>query len=170
MLAENIVLVDWLKGDVAKLTLSDPPLNLITLEVPQRLIEALENLRRDESVCAIVVTGAGDKAFCADSDIKEFADVRDRVVERKMSRENRAFGAFEALSKLVIAAIECGVRGSAQLTREESVQLTLELSDRVLKIGDSAERSKASFGRREPRFERAPGHQGRELEAASLVS
>jgi hypothetical protein len=49
------------------------------------------------------------------------------------------------------------VRESAQLTREESVQLTLELSDRVFKTEDCAEGIRAFFEKREPRFEGAPG-------------
>jgi enoyl-CoA hydratase len=63
-------------------------------------------LEGDEAVRAVVVTGAGDKAFCAGSDIKEFAAVRDRVVEKKLARENEAFGRFESLSKSTVAAID----------------------------------------------------------------
>src|SRR3712207_9353569 len=55
---------------------------------------------------AVVLTGAGHKAFCAGADIKEFPSVRDRVVEKKLARENEAFGAIESLSKPVVAAIE----------------------------------------------------------------
>jgi enoyl-CoA hydratase len=262
MPAENLVLTDCLGGGVAKLTLNNPPLNLVTLEMTQRLIEALENLDRDDSIRAVVVTGAGDKAFSAGSDVKEFADVRERVVEKKLARENEAFSGFEALSKPVIAAIEglaygggceismaCdlrivaegarmalpevklgvvpgsgglfrlpelvgparamklmylgdpisareaeriglvnevvpdgealpraleiarkisrqpkvalaaikrGVRESAQLPREDAVQLTIEMSDRVFKTGDCAEGIRAFFEKREPRFEGAP--------------
>ena len=49
------------------------------------------------------------------------------------------------------------MRGSAQLSREEAVQLTLELSDRVFKTEDCAEGIRAFFEKREPRFEGAPG-------------
>src|SRR5215203_5675896 len=72
----------------------------------EQLMDALEELEGDEAVRAIVVTGAGDRAFCAGSDVKEFADVRDRVVEKKLARENEAFGRFESLSKPTVAAIE----------------------------------------------------------------
>ena len=100
------VLVERLAGGVAKLTLNNPPLNLVTLEMTEHLIDALIELEREDAVRAVVVTGAGEKAFCAGSDVKEFADVRDRVVEKKLARENEAFGRFESLSKPVIAAIE----------------------------------------------------------------
>jgi enoyl-CoA hydratase len=105
-LAEVPVLVERPGEGIAKLTLNNPPLNLVTLEMTEQLMDALEELEGDEAVRAIVVTGAGDRAFCAGSDVKGFADVRDRVVEKKLARENEAFGRFESLSKPTVAAIE----------------------------------------------------------------
>jgi enoyl-CoA hydratase len=104
--ADGPVLLERPGGGIARLTLNNPPLNLVTLEMTERLIEALDELEADDAVRAVVVTGAGDKAFCAGSDVKEFADVRDRVVEKKLARENEAFGSFESLSKPTVAAIE----------------------------------------------------------------
>src|SRR5918999_3556756 len=102
----RLVLVEQLSGGVAKLTLNNPPLNLVTLEMTQQLIEALDELEGDVSVRAVVVTGAGEEAFCAGSDVKEFEAVRDRVVEKKLALENQAFSGLETLSKPVVAAIE----------------------------------------------------------------
>ena len=100
------VLVERTGGGVAKLTLNNLPLNLVTLRMTERLIEALDELEGDDDVRVVVVTGAGDRAFCAGSDVGEFADVRDSVVEKKLAKENLAFSGFEELSKPVIAAIE----------------------------------------------------------------
>ena len=105
-MAEGPVLVERTGAGVAKLTLNNPPLNLVTLEMTRRLIEAIDELEGDDAVRAVVVTGAGEKAFCAGSDVKEFADVRDRVVEKKLAQENEAFGRFESLSKPTVVAIE----------------------------------------------------------------
>jgi enoyl-CoA hydratase len=102
----RLVLVEPVEGGVAKLTLNNPPLNLVTLEMTRQLIEALDELEGDASVRAVVVTGAGEVAFCAGSDVKEFEAVRDRVVEKKLALENRALSGFETLSKPVVAAIE----------------------------------------------------------------
>jgi enoyl-CoA hydratase len=101
-------------------------LTLVTLEMTEQLIEALEELEGDEAVRAIVVTGAGDRAFCAGSDVKEFAEVRDRVVQKKLARENEAFGRFESLSKPTVAAVEGlayggGVGSGGDQTRREGV-------------------------------------------------
>ena len=40
-------------------------------QVQQRERQAVQELDRDEEVRAIVITGAGDKAFCAGADLKE---------------------------------------------------------------------------------------------------
>ena len=103
---KRLVLVERLGGGVAKLTLDNPPLNLVTLEMTRQLIEALDELEGDASIRAVVVTGAGEEAFCAGSDVKEFEAVRDRVVEKKLAQENEAFSGLETLSKPVVAAIE----------------------------------------------------------------
>ena len=109
-MADGPVLVERLEGGVAKLTLNNPPLNLVTLGMTEQLMETLEELEADDAVRAVVVTGAGERAFCAGSDVKEFADVRDRVVEKKLARENEAFSGFESLSKPTIAGLAYGGR------------------------------------------------------------
>jgi enoyl-CoA hydratase len=90
---------------VAVLTLDNPPLNLTTLATVDKLLAACREIAADERVRAVVVTGAGSKAFCAGSDIGEFAHVRDDVVPRKLARENEAFTALEQLPVPVIAAL-----------------------------------------------------------------
>jgi enoyl-CoA hydratase len=60
---------------VALVTLDRPEvLNALDSETMRQLVEALEGLDADERVRAIVVTGAGDRAFAAGADIKEMAD------------------------------------------------------------------------------------------------
>lgn len=103
---DRMIVLERVANGVAKLVLNNPPLNLVTLETTRQLAEALDEIENDDSVRAVVVTGAGEKAFCVGSDIKEFASVRDRVVEKKLAKENETFDRLEFLSKPVIAAIE----------------------------------------------------------------
>ena len=56
---------------VVVLTLDNPPLNLTTLVTLDKLLSACRDIAGDERVRAVVVTGSGSKAFCAD--ISEFA-------------------------------------------------------------------------------------------------
>ncbi|CAD7053364.1 enoyl-CoA hydratase [Pseudorhizobium halotolerans] len=73
MTHREFVTVDIVTDGVAVLTLTNPPLNLTTLHTLDRLLEECGRLSADRTVRALVITGAGDRAFCAGSDIKEFA-------------------------------------------------------------------------------------------------
>jgi len=63
--------IDYRLGDdgVAVLTLDNPPLNLTTLVTLDKLISTCRDIAGDDKVRAVVVVGAGEKAFCAGSDI-----------------------------------------------------------------------------------------------------
>jgi enoyl-CoA hydratase len=56
-----------------------------------------------------------------------------------------------------VVAIKRGVRESLHSSREDSVRLTLELSDHLFRTEDCAEGILAFFEKREPRFAGAPG-------------
>ncbi len=45
--------------------------NALSLEMSRALVEAWQELRDDEALRVAVLTGAGDKAFCAGADLKE---------------------------------------------------------------------------------------------------
>lgn len=102
------MLVDLSRPDpgVALLELNNPPLNLVTLDLTRQLGERLDALASDDSVRAVVVAGAGNRAFCAGSDVREFPQVRERVVEAKLRRENAVWTQLEDLPQPTIAAID----------------------------------------------------------------
>jgi enoyl-CoA hydratase/carnithine racemase len=108
-MSAGIILTEDLGGGVTKVVLNNPPLNLVTLALSERLLQVTEEMERDD-VRVVVLTGAGG-TFCAGADIKEFASVRNRVVEKKLARENEAFGGIELLSRPTIAAIEGAALG-----------------------------------------------------------
>jgi enoyl-CoA hydratase len=91
----------------AIVTLDNPPLNLITRELTRDLKETLTVLEASSEARAVVVCGAGSRAFSAGSDIKEFWGLMDRgtVVEEKLSFENDAFDRLAGLPQPTIAAI-----------------------------------------------------------------
>ncbi len=100
-----MIRLETTKDRVAVVYLDNPPLNILTLEMSQRLISLFSDLETDDGIRVVIVTGAGEKAFCAGADIKEFAAVRDRVTEKKLEKENEALLKIEKLSKPVIAAL-----------------------------------------------------------------
>ena len=62
-------------GDVATITLDVPEkLNRVSMPARDQLANLFEELGRDESVRAIVLTGAGEKAFTAGGDIAGFLE------------------------------------------------------------------------------------------------
>jgi enoyl-CoA hydratase len=66
--AETLVHYEARDG-VAILTLDDPPANTYTYELMQDLDRCILRARMDESVYVIVLTGAGEKFFCAGASI-----------------------------------------------------------------------------------------------------
>ncbi|HXE19308.1 MAG TPA: enoyl-CoA hydratase-related protein, partial [Castellaniella sp.] len=57
---------------VATITLDNPPLNVVTLAMSRELDQVLPVLAEDPDTRVLVLTGAGERAFCAGSDISEF--------------------------------------------------------------------------------------------------
>lgn len=96
-----------IEGPVAILTLDNPPLNVVTLALTAALSDALERVAADSSIRSVVLTGAGDRAFCAGSDITEFPDMMQpgAVLDKKLIRQNAIFDRLDAFPKPVVAAI-----------------------------------------------------------------
>ncbi|MCF3935214.1 enoyl-CoA hydratase-related protein [Acuticoccus sp. M5D2P5] len=101
------VLVD-VKDGIATVTLNNPPLNIVTLPMTAMLEETLDRLAADPDVHVMILTGAGDRGFCAGSDIKEFPDMQDPgvILERKLIRENRVYSKVDDFPKPTICAIK----------------------------------------------------------------
>ena len=60
-------------GEVVWLTLSNEKMgNALGPTMQSELIEALEHILVDNSIRCVVITGAGDKAFCSGGDINLF--------------------------------------------------------------------------------------------------
>jgi enoyl-CoA hydratase/carnithine racemase len=67
----EVVLCDRVDG-AAVITLNRPDaLNAISTELAAALIEAIEGANRDPKIKGMVLTGAGDKAFCAGVDLQQ---------------------------------------------------------------------------------------------------
>lgn len=59
-------------GHVATITLNRPQkLNAVTPEMSDAIIAAVETVNASDVIRCVIVTGAGERAFCAGSDIKE---------------------------------------------------------------------------------------------------
>lgn len=90
---------------IAFLTLNDPPANTYSYEMMQALDRAILQARMDESVQVIVITGHGEKFFCAGADIQMLADVTPAFKYFFCLHANETLCRLEQTPKLVIAAI-----------------------------------------------------------------
>jgi len=76
------------RGAVALLTLNRPHvLNAMSTAMGVRLGEALDDIAEDATVRVVVLTGAGDRAFCAGGDLKE----RQGMTPERWTRQHRVF-------------------------------------------------------------------------------
>src|SRR5690242_5945078 len=90
---------------VAIITLNDPPANTYSYEMMQQLDRAILDARMDESVQVIVITGNGEKFFCAGADIQMLASVTPAYKYYFCLHANETLNRLEQTPKLVIAAI-----------------------------------------------------------------
>jgi enoyl-CoA hydratase/carnithine racemase len=107
----NLVLVEKPMENVVLLTLNNPPLNIITLELCAELKDTLFKINNDSDIRAVVLTGSGQKSFSVGADVTEFPRVWDDVIGKKLQKENEAYNDIEFLEKPVIAAMEGTVCG-----------------------------------------------------------
>src|SRR5713226_3800175 len=102
----NPLLVDYhVDRGIAVLTLNDPPANTYSFEMMQQLDERILEARMDESVQVIVLTGSGEKFFCAGANIQMLSSVTPEFKYYFCLHANETLSRFEQTPKLVIAAI-----------------------------------------------------------------
>ncbi len=91
---------------VATITVNRPDrLNALNAAMIDELRGALLQVRHDESVRAVIITGAGEKAFVAGADIAELSQQSPLGAKITAQRGQHVFDLVETLGKPVIAAI-----------------------------------------------------------------
>ena len=93
-------------GDVAIITLNNPPVNGLGLSTRQGIADGMAKANADAAVKAIVITGAG-KAFSGGADIKEFGS----PLASQEPDLNSVISVLENSAKPVIGAIHTVVMG-----------------------------------------------------------
>src|SRR5512142_567517 len=100
------------EAGVLTITLNRPDvLNALNREVHQGIFDALERAKVDDSVRAVVITGAG-RGFCVGQDLQEFSGGAGDVAQNLRENYHRNVLAIRALEKPVIAAVNGAAAGA----------------------------------------------------------
>ena len=126
MTFENLLLER--DGAVAIVTLNRPKvLNALNNQTLAELSACMATLKADESVRAIILTGAGEKSFVAGADINELATQSPVEGQAHARRGQLIFDAIEQLGKPVIAAINgFALGGGCELAMACTIRLAAD--------------------------------------------
>ena len=94
-------------GGVSRLTFNRPPLNLVTAALLEEMLAALDLLERRRETRAVILTGAGDRAFCAGADLGEESRGEGDAGYRFRKRGQMLVDRIETFPKPTVA----GIRG-----------------------------------------------------------
>ena len=82
------------QGDVAVITVNNPPVNALSPGVPEGIGAAIQAIRKDDSVRGAVLIGGG-RTFIAGADIKEFGKITS-------GKRERAVGLLPLLEEIIV--------------------------------------------------------------------
>jgi len=87
---------------VARIIINRPPLNVLNVETLSELGMALERAKSDIEVKVVVITGAGDRSFCAGVDVKDHFPEK---IDTTLNVFHRVFHQLIALDKPAVAVV-----------------------------------------------------------------
>lgn len=94
------------QGEVAILRINRPEaLNAMNIDVVSELSQTVDKIGADESIKVIIITGTGEKAFCAGADISYMVDIDPITAEKYASSAQSVLNKIERIEKPVIGAI-----------------------------------------------------------------
>ena len=121
------------EGAVAIVTINRPQvLNALNSQTLDELRRAALELTHDASVRAVILTGAGEKAFAAGADIRELADQTAVAGREHARRGQHVFDVIEHMGKPVIAAINGYALGGGC---ELAMACTIRIAADTAKVG-----------------------------------
>ncbi len=121
----------------AVITLNRPPANAMSYQLMQDLNAALSELEHDDAVKVVIITGAGDKIFCAGADLGSFFSGSDLGTVIRFG--TRVVRRVERFPKPVIAAINGHAMGGG-------CELAMGCHIRILKKGARMGQTESNLG------------------------
>ena len=94
------------QGEIALLRINRPEaLNAMNIDVISELSRTVDIVGADESIKVVIITGTGEKSFCAGADISYMVNIDPITAEKYASSAQSVLNKIEHLEKPVIAAI-----------------------------------------------------------------
>src|ERR671912_1506453 len=94
------------QGEIAILRINRPEaLNAMNIDVISELSQTIDKVGADESIKVIIITGAGEKSFCAGADISYMVDINPITAEKYASSAQSVLNKIERIEKPVLGAI-----------------------------------------------------------------
>lgn len=94
------------QGDIALVKINRPEaLNAMNTEVISELSRTMDIIAADDSIKVVIITGAGEKSFCAGADISYMVNIEPMQAEKYASSAQAVISKIERLEKPVIAAV-----------------------------------------------------------------
>jgi enoyl-CoA hydratase/carnithine racemase len=117
---------------VVTLTLDDPPANTYSYEMMRELDDAILRARMDAAVHVIVLTGAGEKCFCAGANIGMLRDADPAFKYYFCLHANETLNRLEQTPKLVIAALNGHtVGGGLEVAMAADLRIARQSASRI---------------------------------------
>ena len=129
----QLVQFEILAEGVGLITLTRPEAaNAMSVQLLKELGATLDRVNYDSTVRVVLLTGAGEKAFCAGADLKERQGMSDRQVKQIVQLIGATVAKVEALSQPVIAMLN-GVAFGGGL--ELALACDLRIAASHIKVG-----------------------------------
>ena len=94
------------QGEIALLRINRPEaLNAMNIDVISELSRTVDIVGDDEGIKVVIITGAGEKSFCAGADISYMVNIDPITAEKYASSAQSVLNKIERLEKPVIAAV-----------------------------------------------------------------
>jgi len=126
-------------ASIAEIALANGPLNLVTRPMLRALNDALTDVAAADDIRCVILHGGEARAFCAGSDIKEFADLRSDATERKILFEDMVLRRLARMPMPTIAAMDGPALGGG-------LELALACDLRVCRRGVSLGLTESRLG------------------------
>ncbi|MCO5387754.1 enoyl-CoA hydratase [Desulfosporosinus sp.] len=131
-MAENKVVELLITEGVGIITINNPPVNALTLDVREQLKQVLQEVEGNAEIRALVITGGGAKCFVAGADIKDFPKQMESGPRENATIYKEMFAYLEETPRPVIAALNgLALGGGCEL----ALACDIRIADEKMKIG-----------------------------------